>query len=67
MGYVREQVSNHIPTALSELSASISRIEKRAIELDAVAKFSSVVLKSVVSLVTLLWGAKNLFPRLFHE
>lgn len=62
MKYVKDQVSNHIPSTLEAHGQTLERIERRIGDMDAVSRFLSVCLKVIVGGATVIWSVKRLWP-----
>ncbi len=62
MGYVREQVENHIPTTLAEHGVILESIQRKLGDRDAVSKFISMCFKFVGALAGVVWSIKAIWP-----
>lgn len=62
MKYIKEQVSNHIPTTLSEHGTILESIQRKVGDVDAISRFLSVCLKFIGVVVTTVWSVKKLWP-----
>lgn len=64
MDFVSAQVSNHIPTSIAELKASLESIERKMGDVDAISRFVSVIMRGAVAVGTLVWAGVQIFDRI---
>ena len=62
MGYIREQVENHIPTTLAEHGKTLETINRKMGDMDAISRFLSVCLKGL----GVVWGAVMAVRQVMH-
>ena len=62
MEYIKEQVSNHIPTELGQQRKILENINRKLGDIDAVSRFLSVCLKGVGIIGGAIWSIKKIWP-----
>lgn len=61
MSYVRQQVENHIPTALAEQRTILESIQRKVGDVDAISRFLSMILKAIGVVAGTVWSIKQLW------
>ena len=65
--FIKEQVSNHIPTELKAHRELLESIQRKQGDMDAISRFLSICLKGAATLVSLIWAGKQVWEKLANK